>query len=69
MGKDILTILGIDSLAAAAIYATDPGFLKFVLGIGLVSLIAFLFLSKGQGRVSTYGANLCMGFSVAVHYL
>ena len=69
MTKDLLTLLGIDSVGAALIWAHNPSFLKVVLGVGIMSLVAFLFLSKGQGRVSTYGANLCMAFVAALHYL
>ena len=69
MGKDILTILGIDTMAAAIIWTTDPSFLKWILGLGIASLIGFLYLSKGQGRVSIYGSNLVMAFLTLVHYL
>ena len=66
--KDVMTLVGIDSLAASIIYLTDPNFLKWVLGLGLASLIAFLFFTK-QGRVSIYGANLVMAFTTAMHYI
>ena len=66
--KDVMTLVGIDSLAASIIYLTDPNFLKWVLGLGLASLIAFLFFTK-QGRVSIYGANLVMAFTAAMHYI
>lgn len=68
MGKDILTIFGIDGVVSMTVYLTDPSFLKIVLGIGLASMFALLYLSKGQGRVATYGANLCMGLVIAFHY-
>ena len=68
MGKDILTILGLDGIMGFIVWATDPSFLKVVLGVGFVTLIALLCLSK-QGRVSIYGANLMMGFLIAIRYL
>lgn len=68
MGKDLITILGIDSIAATIIYLSDPTFLRWVLGIGIASLIGFLFLTK-QGRVSIYGSNLVMAFVSVMHYV
>lgn len=68
MGKDLLTLIGIDSVAAAVIYLTDPSFLRWVLGIGIASLIGFVFLTK-QGKVSIYGSNLVMAFVAAMHFV
>lgn len=67
MGKDLLTIFGIDGAAATIIYLTDPNFLKWILGFGIASLIAFVLLTK-QGRVAIYGSNLVMAFAAVMHY-
>jgi len=67
--KDILTVLGIDAVAATLIWTSDPSFLKWILGLGIASLIGLLVLSRGQGRVSIYGSNLVMAFMVVMHYV
>lgn len=69
MARDLITILGIDTVAAVIIWMADPSFLKWILGLGIASLIGLLFISKGQGRVSVYGSNLVMAFVAAMHYL
>ena len=66
--KDIMTLLGIDGVAGTVIYLADPNFLKWILGLGIASLIAFLFFIK-QGRVSIYGSNLVMAFVAAMHFV
>ncbi len=68
MGKNLMTLVGIDSVVATIIYLTDPSFLRWILGLGLASFIAFLFFTK-QGRVSIYGSNLVMAFVAAMHFI
>lgn len=66
--QDILTITGIDAVAASIIWATDPSFLKWIFGLGFATLCGLLFVTKGSGRVAIYGSNLLMAFLTVAHY-
>jgi len=65
--KDVLTILGLDGICALVIYFIEPSYLKWVLFVGLISLLILFFTTK-QGRVSIYGTQIVMALMVAIHF-
>lgn len=67
MVKDVLTVLGIDGFVGTLVWAFDPGYLKWVLAAGILSLIGLFLLTK-QGRVSIYGTQLVMALVLITHF-
>lgn len=52
MTKDISKILlGLDAAGAVIMWNIDKSFVKWMLGVGIISLIGFLVLSKGKSKV------------------
>lgn len=65
--KDILTILGIDTIVGIIVHVTEPSFLKWVFLGGIVSLIG-LYLWTKHSRISAYGTQLVMAFILAIKF-
>lgn len=65
--KDIMAILGIDGTVGTVVYFIDPTYLKWVLAIGLASLVGLFYFTK-QGRVSIYGTQLTMAIMLLMRF-